>query len=48
MEVVELSQKEIRALLTFIEAYDVEKLPDIIELPELIRLHAKLRESQTY
>ena len=48
MEMIELSQKEIRALITFIETYDVEKLPDIIELPELIRLHAKLRESQTY
>ena len=48
MEMVELSQKEIRALITFIENCDVEKLPAIIELPELIALHAKLHESQTY
>jgi hypothetical protein len=48
MEMVELSQKEIRALITFMESRDVEEWSEILDLPELITLHTKLRESQTY
>ena len=48
MEMVELSQKEIRALITFMESRDVEEWSEILDLPELIALHTKLRESQTY
>ena len=48
MEMVELSQKEIRALLTFMECRDVEQWSDILDLPELIALHAKLSASQIF
>ena len=48
MEMVELSQKEIRALITFMESRDVEEWSEILDLPELITLHAKLRESQIF
>ena len=48
MEMVELSQKEIRALITFMESRDVGEWSEILDLPELIALHAKLHESQTY
>jgi len=48
MEMVELSQKEIRALITFMESRDVEEWSEILDLPELITLHTKLHESQTY
>ena len=48
MEMVELSQKEIRALLTFMECRDVEQWSDILDLPELITLHSKLSSAQTY
>ena len=48
MEMVELSQKEIRALLTFMECRDVEQWSEILDLPELITLHSKLSSAQTY
>ena len=48
MEVVELSQKEIRALLTFMECRDMEQWSEILDLPELITLHSKLSNAQTY
>ena len=48
MEMVELSQKEIRALLTFMECRDVEQWSDILDLPELITLHSKLSSAQPY
>ena len=48
MEVVELSQKEIGALLTFMECRDLEEWAEILDLPELIMLHSKLSSVQTY
>lgn len=48
MEMVELSQKEIRALLTFMECRDVEEWSEILDLPELLTLHSKLTSAQTY
>lgn len=48
MEVVELSQKEIRALLTFMECRDMEQWSEVLDLPELITLHSKLTHAQTY
>ena len=48
MEVVELSQKEISALLSLMDSIDLESMNLPLTISELIRLHAKLRESQTY
>ena len=48
MEMVELSQKEIRALLVFMECRDVEEWSEILDLPELITLHSKLTSAQTF
>jgi len=48
MEMIELTQKEIRALLTFMECRDVEEWSDVLDLPELLTLHSKLTSAQTY
>jgi len=48
MEMIALTQKEIRALLTFMECRDVEEWSDILDLPELLTLHSKLTSAQTY
>ena len=47
-EMIELTQKEIRALLTFMECRDVEEWSDVLDLPELLTLHSKLTSAQTY
>ena len=46
MEMVELSQKEINALLSLMENVDLESIP--LTISELIALHAKLSASQIY
>ena len=48
MEMIELTQKEIGTLLTFMECRDVEEWSDILDLPELLTLHSKLTGAQTY
>jgi len=48
MEMIELTQKEIRALLTFMECRDVEEWSEVLDLPELLTLHSKLTNAQTY
>jgi len=48
MEMVELSQKEISALLSLMEDVDLESMHLPLTISELITLHTKLRESQTY
>jgi len=48
MEMIELTQKEIRALLTFMECRDVEEWSEVLDLPELLTLHSKLSSAQTY
>jgi len=40
MEMIELTQKEIRALLTFMEGRDVEEWSEVLDLPELLTLHS--------
>jgi len=48
MEMIALTQKEIRALLTFMECHDVEEWFEVLDLPELLTLHSKLTSAQTY
>ena len=48
MEMVELSQKEIRALLSLMEDVDLESVHLPVTISELIALHAKLSASQIY
>jgi len=48
MEVAELSQKEIRALLSLMDTVDLESVNLPLTLSELIALHAKLSASQIY
>jgi hypothetical protein len=48
MEMIALTQKEIRALLTFMECRDVEEWSEVLDLPELLILHSKLSSAQTY
>jgi len=48
MEVVELSQKEIRALLSLMDTVDLESVNLPLTLSELIVLHAKLSASQIF
>ena len=48
MEVVELSQKEIGALLSLMDTIDLESMNLPLTLSELIALHAKLSASQIY
>ena len=48
MEMVELSQKEIGALLSLMEDVDLESMHLPLTLSELIALHAKLSASQTF
>ena len=48
MEMIALTQKEIRALLTFMECRDVEEWSEVLDLPELLTLHYKLTSAQTY
>jgi len=48
MEVVELSQKEINALLSLMDTVDLENMNLSLTLSELIALHAKLSASQIF
>jgi len=48
MEMVELSQKEINALLSLMENVDLESMHLPLTISELIALHAKLSASQIY
>ena len=48
MEMVELSQKEIGALLSLMDTIDLESMNLPLTIPELIRLHAKLSASQIF
>jgi len=48
MEVIELTQKEIRALLSLMDALDLETVNLPLTIPELIHLHSKLSDAQTY
>ena len=48
MEVVELSQKEISALLSLMDSIDLESMNLPLTISELIALHAKLSHSQIF
>ena len=48
MEFVELSQKEISALLSLMDTIDLESMNLPLTLSELIALHAKLSASQIF
>ena len=48
MEMVELSQKEINALLSLMDSIDLESMNLPLTISELIRLHAKLSASQIF
>jgi flagellar motor switch protein FliM len=48
MEMVELSQKEINALLSLMEDVDLESMKLPLTISELIALHAKLSASQIF
>ena len=48
MEMVELSQKEIGALLSLMDTVDLESVNLPLTIPELIALHAKLSASQIF
>jgi len=48
MEMVELSQKEISALLSLMDTIDLESMNLPLTLSELISLHAKLSASQIF
>jgi len=48
MEFVELSQKEISALLSLMDTVDLESVNLPLTLSELIALHAKLSASQIF
>ena len=48
MEMVELSQKEIGALLSLMDTIDLESVNLPLTISELIVLHAKLSASQIF
>ena len=48
MEMVELSQKEIGALLSLMDTVDLESIKLPLTISELIALHAKLSASQIF
>ena len=48
MEMVELSQKEISALLSLMDSIDFESMNLPLTISELIALHAKLSASQIF
>ena len=48
MEMVELSQKEIGALLSLMDTVDLESIKLPLTITELIALHAKLSASQIF
>ena len=48
MEMVELTQKEIRILLSLMETLDLETMELSTTISELVHLHSKLTSAQTY
>ena len=48
MEMVELSQKEIGALLSLMDIVDLESMTLPLTISELVTLHAKLSASQIF
>ena len=48
MEMVELSQKEINALLSLMDTVDLESMKLPLTISELIVLHSKLSASQVF
>ena len=48
MEMVELTQKEIRILLSLMETLDLETMELSSTISELVHLHSKLASAQTF
>ena len=48
MEMIELTQKEISALLTLMNTVDLESMNLPLTISELIHLHSKISNAQTF